>query len=469
MNKKVFIVLLLVVFMLAQFSMASAAAVSGDASITSIPAFLPLKQNLDVEWAVSGMPAAGTKYLLMWGREYPSATYDVADCKQVEMLTGLTDASGAFAYDFIGTNIVFSMSDGDVFEFTLTVDTDTCVGAPVLPAGNSVMGTVTIDNQTPAVWGGNPPSLSAANVMDHTVACNTFEYWAVASDRYGLGADETYSGLVSWGETINGTFAPTPPIGKAQDTLSWVYTFPSTASGQWTFYIHPKDGANNSGLIPKIYRLTLPIEPQELEDCATFSDVSGHADEVYIRYLATLGLINGFADGTFGPDATLTRAEAATLFEISNGYDTASLPVSAPAGCEFTDVAASDWFAGWVWQACADGFMNGVGGGLFDPNNLLTRGQVVTIMNNVANTTPSGGYLNTNSIVNNLWNHFVIKPILNAAFTDVAVGAYYAEPVIQAYGWGVADATSDTTFSPDQPVTRGEFANMLYRALSRVG
>ena len=45
MNKKVFIVLLLVVFMLAQFSMASAAAVSGDASITSIPAFLPLKQN----------------------------------------------------------------------------------------------------------------------------------------------------------------------------------------------------------------------------------------------------------------------------------------------------------------------------------------------------------------------------------------------------------------------------------------
>ncbi|MBL0347414.1 S-layer homology domain-containing protein [Candidatus Villigracilis affinis] len=71
--------------------------------------------------------------------------------------------------------------------------------------------------------------------------------------------------------------------------------------------------------------------------------------------------------------------------------------------------------------------------------------------------------------MNNLWNHFVIKPILNAAFTDVAVGAYYAEPVIQAYGWGVADATSDTTFSPDQPVTRGEFAKMLYRALSRVG
>ena len=37
---------------------------------------------------------------------------------------------------------------------------------------------------------------------------------------------------------------------------------------------------------------------------------------------------------------------------------------------------------------------------------------------------------------------------------------------MEAYGWGIADGTSDTTFSPDQPVTRGEFAKMLYRALS---
>ncbi len=469
MNRKGFIILVLAVFMLTQFSMVSAAAISGDASITNIPTFLPLKMNLDIEWSVSGLPAdGGTRYLLMWTRRYPSATYDMAECKTVETLTGFNEASGAYEYSFAGTNIVFLMTNRDIIEATLTIDDQDCAGAPDLPSGTSVMGTTTIDNQTPTVWGANPPSLSAANTTLQPVACNTFEYWAVASDIYGLGPDDSYSGLVSWGQSTTGTLTPTPPIGKAQDTLSWVYTFPVTASGQWTFYIHPDDGAGNTGLLGKIYRLTLPIEPQELEDCATFSDVSGHEDEVYIRYLATLGLINGFADGSFGPDATLTRAEAATLFEISNGYDTATLPTSAPAGCDFTDVAASDWFAGWVWQACADGYMNGVGGGLFDPNNLLTRGQIVTIMNNIANSTPSGGYLNTDSIVNVMWNHFIIKPVLTAAFTDVAVGAYYAEPVIQAYGWGVADPTSETTFSPDQPVTRGEFAKMLYRALSRV-
>ena len=87
-------------------------------------------------------------------------------------------------------------------------------------------------------------------------------------------------------------------------------------------------------------------------------------------------------------------------------------------------------------------------------------------MNNVANTAPSGGFLNTFNVVNVLWGVGAPWPVREAAWTDVSIGAYYAEGVIQAYGLGIADGTSETTFSPDQPVTRGEFAKMLYRALS---
>lgn len=300
MYRKVVIVFLLAVFMLAQFSMVSAAAVAGNASITSIPAFLPLKNSNPVEWAVTSMPAAGNQYLLMWAREYPSADYAIADCKLVQNVTGISDASGAFNYDFTGTNIVLSMSDGDTIEFTLTIDTNDCAGAPTLPAGASVMGTTTIDNSAPARWASNPPSLSAANLMSQPVACNTFEMWATASDHFGPSAPANYSGIVSWGQHTNGSFAPNPPMGATQDLLSWVYTFPATATGSWTFYINPTDGAGNHGLI-NIYRNNLAIAPEELEECATFSDVSGHADEVYIRYLADLKLISGFADGTFLP------------------------------------------------------------------------------------------------------------------------------------------------------------------------
>jgi hypothetical protein len=73
--------------------------------------------------------------------------------------------------------------------------------------------------------------------------------------------------------------------------------------------------------------------------------------------------------------------------------------------------------------------------------------------------------LNTANVINTVW--FFPTPFRTAAWTDVSIGAFYAEPVVRAYGSGVADGTSEATFSPDQPVTRGEFAKMLYRALSR--
>jgi hypothetical protein len=254
-----------------------------------------------------------------------------------------------------------------------------------------------------------------------------------------------------------------------------MFTFPASASGPWEMSIVPTDVVGNTygeywfrdGSAP-----VNVVSAAELADCADFSDTAGHADEVYIRYLADIELIAGNPDGTFGPDTTLTRAEAAALFEKANGYDQTGLPDTAPVGCEFTDVSATDWFAGWVWQACADGFMNGIGGGLFDPSNLLTRGQIVTVMNNIAlnDLGDTGSYLDDgttfDTILNYVWGYW--NPTdRSVAWTDVFIGDYYAEGVINAYGAGVADGTSATTFSPNQPVLRGEFAKMLYRALSR--
>ena len=116
--------------------------------------------------------------------------------------------------------------------------------------------------------------------------------------------------------------------------------------------------------------------------------------------------------------------------------------------------------------------MNGVGAGLFDPNALLTRGQVVTIFNNVEIAGGAAGTFlamsagGVNNVLTGPWGS--TDQYRNATFTDVFVGAYYALPVLYAYGNGVAEGTSATTFGPDEPATRGEFAKMLYRALSRI-
>jgi hypothetical protein len=296
--------------------------------------------------------------------------------------------------------------------------------------------------------------------------------WALVSDNLGLTATDTYSGMGTWNQSVNGTFAPPAPLGPASDLLSWKYTFPATATRTWSFSFSPSDKVGNEWAI-SYFRSALAIDPAELANCKDFSDTSGTDTEVYVRYLADLNLIAGNPDGTFRPDSTLTRAEASTLFEKANGfYDETALPTAPPsAACTFTDVLDTDWFARWVWQACKDGFMNGLGGGLFGPADLLTRGQIVTILNNVdvIGGGVAGTYLDNVcppycTVLNSLWGWRVRK----TAWTDVTIGAFYAEPIQNAYGVGVAEGTGETTFSPDVPVTRGEFAKMLYRALSRV-
>ncbi len=460
MSKKIFTVLLLAVFMLAQFSIASAAVVAGDASITAIPDFANAV-DVDIDWAVTGM-AGPSQNILVWSRIQNLAVPAVySTCYDLATIIGTSDASGTYTY------VLPAVANGDVVEFLITVESTNCAGAVAPLATEAAMGETTVDSAPMEGIFSIPPYDGVAAFGSQPVACNNFELWALATDNWApvVPAGMGYSGFGAWNPSVTGTFVPAP-IGANSSLVSWKFAFPATATGAWSMSVNPEDASGNMGVTAAVFRNALAVAAGETADCETFSDISGSDYETYVRYLASLGLISGFADGTFGPDTTLTRAEASALIEISNGYDDTMLPTSAPAGCDFTDVAASDWFSGWVWQACADGYMNGVGGGLFDPNNLLTRGQIVTILNNVANTGGTGGFLTTFNVINGPWG--TPFPYRSGAWTDVSVGAFYAIPVVNAYGVGVANGTSDTTFSPDQAVTRGEFAKMLYRALSQV-
>lgn len=127
---------------------------------------------------------------------------------------------------------------------------------------------------------------------------------------------------------------------------------------------------------------------------ATYTDVASNASYAdAVNLLSNLGIIKGYEDGTFRPDNTVTRAEAATMIvrmlalddEVENG-DT-----------NFTDVNADDWCSGFVNVAEANGIINGMGDGTFNPNGEVTYGQIVKMIVCALGYEPvalaNGGYL----------------------------------------------------------------------------
>ena len=83
----------------------------------------------------------------------------------------------------------------------------------------------------------------------------------------------------------------------------------------------------------------------------TFSDISGHWAEEYIRRVAGLGWIKGFEDGTFRPDAYITRAQAMTMINrVLNRIPKENSDL--PAGMNtWPDCNPGDWFSPAVQEA----------------------------------------------------------------------------------------------------------------------
>ena len=125
---------------------------------------------------------------------------------------------------------------------------------------------------------------------------------------------------------------------------------------------------------------------------------------------------------------------------ITSAFITA-IPVSA-VKTGFVDVVEDRWSAASIAYAVKEGYMNGVGGGLFDPEGSLTRAMVATVLwrreGSPAPTAPSG-------------------------FEDVPAGEWYTDAVAWAKEAGVVKGLTETTFGPDEFITREQLSTMLFR------
>lgn len=124
------------------------------------------------------------------------------------------------------------------------------------------------------------------------------------------------------------------------------------------------------------YAPSEPVERPPLPDdyYMKFSDVDKE-DWYYSAVLFAVknGLFNGTSQNTFSPDEPMTRAMLVTVLWRYAGEPEAE-------GNLFTDVPFNSWYAEAVAWAAANGVVNGVGAGRFDPEGTVTREQLATIL-----------------------------------------------------------------------------------------
>lgn len=94
-----------------------------------------------------------------------------------------------------------------------------------------------------------------------------------------------------------------------------------------------------------------------------------------ISILSNLGIVNGYVDGNFKPNASISRAEMAKMICETLGYDRVS-EIKTP----FNDVEPKHWASGYINTAYNLGIINGYGNGNFGPEDTITFEQAVKMM-----------------------------------------------------------------------------------------
>ena len=133
----------------------------------------------------------------------------------------------------------------------------------------------------------------------------------------------------------------------------------------------PNQPCTRAQIVTFLWRAAGSSEPKSM---SSFSDVS--ADSYYAKAVAWAvenGITTGTGDGKFSPDATCTREQSVTFLFRAIGK-------LVDSKAEFSDVLTDSYYANAVAWAVENGVTNGIGGGLFGPNNSCTRAQIVTFL-----------------------------------------------------------------------------------------
>ena len=149
-------------------------------------------------------------------------------------------------------------------------------------------------------------------------------------------------------------------------------------------------------LVMTMSLVTVSAGATEFED---FGDVKSIEHPEAVEVLNKIGVITGYEDGSFHPEKTLTREQAAKIICImALGTDAASkLGVEkAP----FPDVPATSQFAGYIGYCVSAGIIDGYRDGTFKPKNTLTGYQFAKMLLGVVGYGVNDEYVGSNWALN---------------------------------------------------------------------
>lgn len=182
-----------------------------------------------------------------------------------------------------------------------------------------------------------------------------------------------------------------------------------------------------------------------------FTDIGNSGYREGIELAAAAGIINGYADGTFKPNAQVTRAQFITMLYRAAGSPTVKIPEGkTEIELGFTDAdTISDAYKMAVAWGVENGIIKGYEDNTFRPNQAISRAQMATM----------------------LYRYLVqkygsapdeLKATYN--FTDKDdIAAPFVEAVNVMANKGLLKGYADGHFGPDETATRGQAATILVR------
>ena len=169
-------------------------------------------------------------------------------------------------------------------------------------------------------------------------------------------------------ETLD--FADVPTDAYYYEAVKWAAKKGITG-GIGNGLFGPNQPCTRAQIVTFLWRAAGSPEPKAM---SSFADVS--TDAYYAKAVAWAvenGITTGTGDGKFSPDATCTRAQSVTFLFRAIGK-------LVDSKAEFSDVLADSYYANAVDWAVENGVTNGIGDGLFGPDNSCTRAQIVTFL-----------------------------------------------------------------------------------------